>query len=123
MLKSLNDDEIECSQPLGFQASNNETKYESLIADLKLAKKLKATSLKIASDYQLMVNQVNGSCTAKCLTMGTYLKKVNELIQNFEKVKLRQSLKEEKKTMWMHSLWSIWQGREPYLWSTSQTEV
>ena len=43
----------------GFKASNNKAEYEALIAGLHLSKELKARSIQIHSDSQLMVNQVN----------------------------------------------------------------
>ena len=39
----------------GFKASNNEAKYETLIAGLNLAKEMKVESLEIYSDSQLVV--------------------------------------------------------------------
>lgn len=60
-----------------------------------LAWKVRATSLKIANDSQLVVNQVNKTFAAKCLTMAEYLKKVQELMRSFEKVELKQLLRKE----------------------------
>ena len=45
----------------GFQASNNEAEYETLIMGLKLEKELRVCNLKVHSDSQLVVNQVNDS--------------------------------------------------------------
>ena len=39
----------------GFQASNNEAKYEALIAGLKLAKDVGAEKIEIFSDFMLVV--------------------------------------------------------------------
>ncbi|GKV12351.1 hypothetical protein SLEP1_g23506 [Rubroshorea leprosula] len=40
-----------------FQTTNNAAEYEALIYDLKLASELKAQSLRVFSDFQLVVNQ------------------------------------------------------------------
>lgn len=45
--------------------------------------------MKISSDSHLVVNHVNGLYVAKCLNMTIYLKKVKELMQNYEKVDLK----------------------------------
>ena len=44
----------------GFKASNNEAKYEALLAELRVAKELKAKVVQCYSDSQLVVNQVLG---------------------------------------------------------------
>ena len=51
---------IEHSITLGFPASNNEAKYEALLAGLKSAIQMKAAELMVYSDSQLVVNQVSG---------------------------------------------------------------
>ena len=45
---------------LKFPASNNEAEYKALLAKIRLVKKIRAEQLKIYSDSQLVVNQVNG---------------------------------------------------------------
>lgn len=89
LLKFLSYYVVEHSLCFGFLASNNEKKYETLIASLNLAWQFGATSLKISSDSHLVVNHVNGLYVAKCLNMTIYLKKVKELMQNYEKVDLK----------------------------------
>ena len=49
---------MHCVLRFGFNASNNEAKYEALIARLNLAKEIKVESLEIYSDSQLVVCQV-----------------------------------------------------------------
>ena len=46
---------MHCTLRVGFKASNNEAKYEALIAGLNLAKKMKVESLEIYSDSQIVV--------------------------------------------------------------------
>ncbi|XP_038985250.1 uncharacterized protein LOC120111619 [Phoenix dactylifera] len=64
---------------LEFPASNNEAEYEALIAELKLAKKLKAEDLKVFSDSQLIMSQILGDFEAKKPSMQKYLQKVRDL--------------------------------------------
>ena len=79
VLTSPNRDKIEQSIKCGFRATNNEVEYEALIAGLSLAQEMGVEQLKILSDSQLVVNQINGSYQARYLKMTTYLKKALEL--------------------------------------------
>ncbi|XP_077242538.1 uncharacterized protein LOC143883059 [Tasmannia lanceolata] len=54
---------------LEFKASNNETEYEALLSGLDLAIEMNADCLRVHSDSQLIVGQVNGLCEAKELKM------------------------------------------------------
>ena len=67
----------------GFQALNNEAEYETLIAGLRLARELLAFNLKIYSDSQLVVNQVNDVYLARGERMAAYLEKAKELMRTF----------------------------------------
>ncbi|GLU06367.1 hypothetical protein SLE2022_234070 [Rubroshorea leprosula] len=66
-----------------FQTMNNAAEYEALIYDLKLASKLKAQSIRVFSDFQLVVNQVNGSCDIRDPQLGRYASLVNRLKSGF----------------------------------------
>ena len=83
MLISPEGHKIYCAIRIGFQASNNEVEYKALIAGLQLAKKLQACNLKIHSDSQLVVNQVNNVYQARGDRMTTYLEKAKELMRTF----------------------------------------
>ena len=63
----INLDEIIIEYVLWFEFStiNNGAKYEALIAGLKIAKELKVDNLKIYSDSQLVVGQVNSTYEAR----------------------------------------------------------
>ena len=50
ILVSLEGHRMYCALIFSFKASNNEAKYEALIAGLKLAKEMKVESLEIYSD-------------------------------------------------------------------------
>ncbi|XP_077222186.1 uncharacterized protein LOC143856029 [Tasmannia lanceolata] len=75
---------------LDFKASNNEAEYEALIAGLSLAAELGAEKLKVYSDSQLVVNQVNGTYEAKGPRMKRYLQKVKEKLQRIGEVEILQ---------------------------------
>ncbi|KAK1550949.1 hypothetical protein Q3G72_027475 [Acer saccharum] len=59
VLKSPQGDIMEQSIHCGFRATNNEAEYEALIARLDLAKSLDVKSIKVLSDSQLVVRQMN----------------------------------------------------------------
>ena len=52
---------LEHSFRLTFRASNNEAKYEALLAGLKVISNLGAKEVEVYSDSRLVVNQVQGS--------------------------------------------------------------
>lgn len=54
-----------CSYKLAFDCSNNEVKYEALIACLKILKKLNAKRISIYGDSELVIKQVKGEYQAK----------------------------------------------------------
>ena len=59
MLVSLERQKIHCSLHFRFPALNNKAEYEAFIAGLCLARELQVHNLKVYSDLQLVVNQVN----------------------------------------------------------------
>ena len=50
---------------------NNEAEYEALIASLGLAREMGTNQIRILSDSQVVVNQINGTYQAKDLKMST----------------------------------------------------
>ncbi|CAL2237942.1 unnamed protein product [Prunus armeniaca] len=66
-----------------FHASNNEAKYEALLAGLRLAKEMGARQIQIFSDSQLVVHQVNQDFTAKDVSMTAYLQHTRHLLTTF----------------------------------------
>ncbi|XP_077251957.1 uncharacterized protein LOC143891214 [Tasmannia lanceolata] len=75
---------------LDFKASNNEAEYEALLARLSLATELSAGKLKVYSNSQLVVEQVNGAYEAKGLRMKRYLQKVKEKLKRMGEVEILQ---------------------------------
>ncbi|GKD97238.1 reverse transcriptase domain-containing protein, partial [Tanacetum coccineum] len=62
----------------GFEATNNEAKYEALLAGLRIAQDMEIVSLAIFVDSQLLVNQIKGTYAAKPPTIREYLQKTKE---------------------------------------------
>ena len=56
-----------------FKATNNERKYEAMIARLSLAHQLGAENIQVYSDSQLIINQAQGKYQAKDDCMIQYL--------------------------------------------------
>ena len=83
MLISLEGNNIYCAIHFGFKTSNNEAEYEALILGLHLARELQAHNVKIFSDSQLVVNQVNDIYLVRGEKMATYLEKANEQLSSF----------------------------------------
>ena len=75
--------DIEYALKFGFQASNNEAKYEAVIAGLNLAHSLEIDHLEVCSDSQLVVRQIKDTYEAKSRRMILYLQKVRELLKKF----------------------------------------
>ena len=80
---------------LNFNASNNETEYEDLLAGLELAKILGAEDLSVISDSHLIVNQVNGEFECRDDRMGKYMEQVREILARFGSVKISQVGREQ----------------------------
>jgi len=56
---------MEKSLRLGFLATNNEAKYEALLAHLSAIKKLGGRAVEVFSNSRLIVGQVKGEFEAK----------------------------------------------------------
>ena len=74
---------------------NNEAKYEALIAGLRLAKEMGLEQVKIYSNSQLVVNQVNEDYQAKGKNMSAYLKIAKEQLKGFRWFKIEKVPKAE----------------------------
>ena len=89
ILTSLEGIDIEYALRFRFQASNNEAKYEAVIAGLNLAHSMEVDQLKVCSDSQLVVRKIEDTYEAKSEKMILYLKKVRDLLKNFVLVQVR----------------------------------
>ena len=76
ILTSPNGIDVEYAPRFGFQASNNEAKYEVVITGLNLAHSMEADQLEVSSDSQLVVKQIEYSYEARGEKIILYLKKV-----------------------------------------------
>ena len=82
ILRSPEGDEIECMVCLDFPTTNNETKYEALVASLDLAKVAGAASVVICCDFQVVTNQVNGNYECKSERMKKYLEQAKKRVDD-----------------------------------------
>ena len=87
--------DIEYALRFGFQASNNEAEYETVIAGLNLAHSMEVDQLEVCSDSQLVVRQIEDTYEAKGVKMFLYLKKVRELLKKFVLVQIKHIPKAE----------------------------
>ncbi|KAF8106158.1 hypothetical protein N665_0146s0004 [Sinapis alba] len=94
-LQSPTGELIEQSFRLGFAASNNEAKYEALIAGLRLAKVVGAKRLQAFCDSQLVASQYIGDYEAKNERMDAYLGVTKSLAAEFDHFELTKVPREE----------------------------
>jgi len=87
MLLSLEGDKIKCMVRLDFPTTNNEAKYEALVARLNLAKVAKATIVVIHCDSQVITNQVNREYKCKGERMKKYLEQVKRRVDDLQAFK------------------------------------
>ena len=79
---------IEQAVRLGFNASNNESEYEALIAGVELALAVGADNLLIRSDSQLVVGQVNAEFESREPRMAKIVSLVRQKLSTFSTWKL-----------------------------------
>ena len=89
ILTSSDGIDMEYALRFEFQASNNKAEYEAVIVGLHLAHSMEANQLKLCSDSQLVVKQIEDSYEAMGEKMILYLKKVRELFKKFIRVHVR----------------------------------
>ena len=95
ILTSPNEIDMAYALRFGLQASNKEAEYEAVIVELNLAHSMVVDQLKVCSDFQLVVKQIEDSYKAKSEKMIIYLKKVLELFKKFIRVQVRHVLRAE----------------------------
>ena len=78
-----------------YQTTNNEVEYEALLKGLELAKFIKANSILVLGDSQLVIGQINGTCEAKEDRIKRYLKKVAHFVKKFKEADFVQIPREE----------------------------
>ena len=80
MLHSPEGDEIECIVRLNYPTTNNEAKYEVLVAGLDLAKVARAKSVIVYCDSQVVTSQVNYDFKCKGEKLKKYLEQVRRRV-------------------------------------------
>ena len=86
LLKSPSEDKIEQAIRLGFNASNNESEYEAILAMLELAATLSTSKLLVQSDSQLVVGQVNEEFKSRDPRMVKYVSRVKQRFWKLEHI-------------------------------------
>jgi len=86
---------IEQSYTLSFPTTNNEAKYEVVIAGLRMATTLGVFRLEVCYDSLLVVSQVNGEYATKDERMAAYLHLVLNLKSKFPRCDFKQVLRSE----------------------------
>nr|XP_009388298.1 PREDICTED: uncharacterized protein LOC103975116 [Musa acuminata subsp. malaccensis] len=86
---------FERSLHFGFKATNNEAKYEALLAGLGLALEMQAAAIHVFTDSQLVAEQLSGGYEARDPTMTRYLARVRELTAKFQYFTLSNILRKE----------------------------
>ena len=84
ILKFLEGDKLRYVAHLQYQITNNKVEYEALLKGLELAESLRSESIIVQGDYQLVINQVNGTYKAKEDQMKKYLNKIRQLVKKFK---------------------------------------
>ena len=95
VLQSPEGDKLTYKVRLQYQDTNNEVEYETLLKGLELAKSIKAKSVLILGDSQLVMGQVNGTCETKEERMKKYLEKILQSVKKFKEANFVQIPREE----------------------------
>ena len=95
VMQSPEGDMLKYKIRLQYQATNNEVEYEALHKGLELAKSVKAKSILVLGDSQLIIGQINGTYEAKEGQMKKYLEKVLHLVKKFKEANFVQIPREE----------------------------
>ena len=88
ILFSPEKDVLKYGVQLQFPATNNEAKYKAILTSLRVAKALGVRNLKPNSDSKLVTGQMNNEYKAKEDKKKRYLALTNQLISNFDDVKI-----------------------------------
>jgi ribonuclease HI len=95
MLVTPEGEEFSGSLRLEFRTTNNEAKYEAVIAGLELALELGAESVEVRSDSQVIMGHIRGEFEAKGEWMKKYLVKVQGMQTSFQKFNIAKIPRED----------------------------
>ena len=90
ILLSLEKDILKYGIQLQFPATNNEAEYETILTGLKVVKALGVRNLKLNLNSKLVVGQITKKYEAKEDRMKRYLRLTNQLISNFDDIRITQ---------------------------------
>ena len=82
---------------LRFPYSNNEAKYEALLVGLKAAKRMGMKRLKIFSDSELVIMQVEGANRVKNPSLVAYRATVQRIMKHFTSIEYKVVSRNENK--------------------------
>ena len=88
ILLSPENDALKYGVQLQFPTTNNEADYEAIRMGLKVAKALGMRNLKLNSNSKLVTRQMNNEYKSKEDRMKRYLALTNQLISNFDDIKI-----------------------------------
>ncbi|XP_071740417.1 uncharacterized protein [Rutidosis leptorrhynchoides] len=90
ILTSPHQEEHTYALQFNFKVTNNEAKYEALLAGMRIAQELGVKKLKAYSDSQLVANQINGMFDANDKSMQSYLALIHSLADTFIDFRISQ---------------------------------
>ena len=90
VLKSPYGEIFEQSLKVNFKASNNEVEYEALIISLKTSLAIGISRIKVLTDSQLVVQQLNGGYEAQDERLVQYATMYRDLMAKFESFEIVQ---------------------------------
>ncbi len=76
------------------EATNNVAEYEGLLAALEFAAKRKFRSLRVHSDSELMVRQIQGTYKVKSAALKPYYERAKALIRKLDHFEIHSVLRE-----------------------------
>ena len=108
ILEGPNDIILEYSLKFDFKATNNQVEYEALLAKLLLVREVRAWSLNIRSDSQLVIAQLKGEYKVKEPLLIKYAHIAKRLLKGFE-YDLQRIPREE--NVWANALAKLVSGK------------
>ncbi|GJY56815.1 reverse transcriptase domain-containing protein [Tanacetum coccineum] len=97
MLVSPEEKEYTYAFRFEFETTNNEAKYEVLLARLRIAVDMKARDLSIFVDLQIVANQVNSLFEARQPVIKQYMDKKKEVLKSFNSYSMEHVRRDHKK--------------------------
>jgi ribonuclease HI len=95
VLVTPEEEELSGALRLEFKTTNNKTEYEAVIAGLGMTLELRAVSVEVWSDSQVIVGHIRGEFEVKGEKMKRYLAKVQDMQTSFQKFCIMKIPKED----------------------------